>query len=55
MTFKVLSYNIRKGGEERLALIQTVIRRQQPDVVALIEANDRVNAKTLARNTKPSH
>ncbi len=52
MTFKVLSYNIRLGGEERLALIQSVIRRQQPDVVALVEANDRVNAETLARDLR---
>jgi endonuclease/exonuclease/phosphatase family metal-dependent hydrolase len=48
MAFTVLSYNIMRGGEERLALIGDVVRSQKADVVALIEANDRTNADMLA-------
>ena len=46
---KVLSYNIWMGGEDRLPAIAAVIRDQQPDAVALLEANNRGNAETLAR------
>ncbi len=49
MTLRVLSYNILEGGEDRLAHIANVIASQQPDVVALLEANERTNAETLAR------
>jgi endonuclease/exonuclease/phosphatase family metal-dependent hydrolase len=45
---RVLSYNILKGGEDRLPLIRDVIRAQEPDVVALQEANDRGNLEALA-------
>jgi exodeoxyribonuclease-3 len=45
----VLSYNILKGGEDRLPLILEVIRGQAPDVVALQEANSAGNAEALAR------
>jgi endonuclease/exonuclease/phosphatase family metal-dependent hydrolase len=48
MTLRVLSYNILLGGEDRLPLIRDVIRAQRPDVVALLEANDRENAARLA-------
>jgi exodeoxyribonuclease-3 len=48
MAFRVLSYNIRDGGEERMEWIMEVIRTQQPDAVALLEANSPSNAKTLA-------
>lgn len=50
MALKVLSYNIREGGEGRLALIAGVIRRQQPDAVALLEATSRAHTETLARD-----
>ena len=48
MTFKVLSYNIQFGGQDRLAAIGRVIRAQQPDAVALVEASSQDNAETLA-------
>ena len=49
MPLKVLSYNIREGGRFRLRALARVIRAQQPDVVALLEANSRVGAQLLAR------
>lgn len=50
MTFKVLSYNIRYGGDGRLSEIAGIIRAQQPDAVSLLEANSQSNAETLARD-----
>jgi exodeoxyribonuclease III len=50
MTFKVLSYNIREGGDDRLQGIAAIIRKQQPDAVALLEATSRANALTLAQD-----
>jgi endonuclease/exonuclease/phosphatase family metal-dependent hydrolase len=50
MALKVLSYNIWCGGEERLASIAQVIRTQQPDAIALEEANSRTNAESLAHD-----
>jgi exodeoxyribonuclease III len=49
MALRVLSYNILKGGEDRLPLIANVIQKQQPDVVALLEARSRANAEALAQ------
>ncbi len=49
MALRVLSYNIWQGGEDRLPHIINVIRRQKPDVVALLEASSRANAETIAR------
>jgi exodeoxyribonuclease-3 len=49
MTLRVLSYNILCGGEDRLPRIANVIKQQRPDVVALLEANSRANAETLAQ------
>lgn len=49
MPWHVLSYNILNGGQERLPHIANVIRRSQPDAVALLEANSRPNAEWLAR------
>jgi exodeoxyribonuclease-3 len=46
---RVMTYNIWDGGGERLPLIRDVIQAQQPDVVALEEANDRTHAEDLAR------
>jgi exodeoxyribonuclease III len=45
---RVLSYNIWNGGEDRLPLIEAVIRAQRPDAVALVEANDRAAVEGLA-------
>ncbi|MGH2561632.1 MAG: endonuclease/exonuclease/phosphatase family protein [Thermomicrobiales bacterium] len=47
---KVLSYNIWQGGADRPPDIRAVIRRQEPDAVALVEANNRANATQLARD-----
>jgi exodeoxyribonuclease III len=49
MSLCVMSYNILLGGESRMPLIQDVIKGQNPDVVALLEANSRANAEKLAQ------
>ncbi len=49
MTLRVLSYNIQEGGRRRLPAIARVIRQQQPDVVALLEATNRWAVVGLAR------
>src|SRR5438552_3821553 len=49
MALRILSYNILAGGEDRLPLIANVIQKQQPDVVALLEARSRPNAEALAK------
>ena len=46
---RVLSYNIQNGGGRRLPAITRVIRQQQPDVVALLEATNRWTVAGLAR------
>ena len=43
-----MTYNIWDGGRERLPLIESVIRSQAPDVLALLEVNDRTAAEGLA-------
>lgn len=45
-----MSYNIQDGGRWRLPLIARVIRQQQPDVVALLEATNRWAVEGLARS-----
>ncbi|HEX6817030.1 MAG TPA: endonuclease/exonuclease/phosphatase family protein, partial [Ktedonobacterales bacterium] len=45
---RVLTYNILKGGEDRLPLIIDVIRAQHPDVVALQEADRTGTTDALA-------
>jgi exodeoxyribonuclease-3 len=47
---KVLSYNIRDGGDGGLRETAHIIRTQQPHAVALLEANIRANAENLAEN-----
>jgi endonuclease/exonuclease/phosphatase family metal-dependent hydrolase len=47
--FRVLTYNILKGGEDRLPLLLDVIRGQAPDVIAIQEANSQGNVAALAR------
>lgn len=49
MSLCVMSYNILSGGDDRLPLIRDVIKAQNPDVLALLEANSRANAEQLAR------
>lgn len=46
---RVVSYNIQDGGRWRLPLIARVIRRQQPDIVALLEATHQTPVRLLAR------
>jgi len=48
MPLRILSYNIWYGGQDRLPLIADVIKQQQPDAVALLEANSRSHAQQLA-------
>lgn len=50
MTLRVLSYNIREGGGDRLESIANVIRQQRPQAVALLEANSQAGASALARD-----
>jgi exodeoxyribonuclease-3 len=45
---KILSYNIREGGADRLADIAAIIREQQPDAAALLEATSYENARQIA-------
>lgn len=47
---KVLSYNIRDGGKKRLPDIAGIIRGNAPDVIALQEANSRLQVAKLARD-----
>jgi exodeoxyribonuclease-3 len=49
MALRVMSYNILLGGEDRLPHIIHTIRSQKPDVVALLEANSRPNAESIAK------
>ncbi len=48
MPLRALTYNILVGGEERLPFIRDIIRGEDPDVVAIQEANSRENIETLA-------
>jgi exodeoxyribonuclease III len=44
---RVLTWNIWKGGEGRVDAIERVLRQEDPDIVALQEANDREAVETL--------
>jgi exodeoxyribonuclease-3 len=44
---RVLTWNIWNGGEDRLDAIERVLRQEDPDIVALQEANDREAVETL--------
>jgi exodeoxyribonuclease III len=46
-SMRVVSYNICDGGLGRVELIAAVLSAQQPDVVALLEADDRTTATIL--------
>ena len=50
MPLRAMTYNILVGGEERLPFIRDIIRSQNPDVVAIQEANSRDNIEALARD-----
>ncbi|SRR5579884_2286848 len=52
MALKILSYNILSGGQDRLPLIASIIRKQQPDVVSILEANSYSNVEALAHQLK---
>src|SRR5581483_8658415 len=45
---RIITYNIFYGGQERMPLIAQILRDQQPDLVALQEADDRSLAEQLA-------
>src|SRR5687767_7096636 len=45
---RILSYNILDGGADRLDALTQVIEAQQPDVVALVEADDAGVVESLA-------
>ena len=51
MKFRLLTYNILKGGYGRLELIAEVINSCTPDLVLLQEASDPVNVDRLAEAT----
>jgi exodeoxyribonuclease-3 len=50
MPLRALTYNILVGGEERLPFIRDIIGGENPDIVAIQEANSRENIETLARD-----
>ncbi len=50
MPLRVMSYNILKGGEDRLPLIRDVIRAQAPDLIALQEASNHGNIQWMAES-----
>lgn len=49
MSLRAMTYNILVGGEEREPFIRDIIRSQDPDIIAIQEANDPAIADTLAR------
>ena len=51
MKFRLLTYNILRGGDDRLALIAEVINSCSPDLVLLQEASDPLNVEKLAEYT----
>ena len=48
MALKIVSYNIQEGGSGRLSSIASVLRQQEPEIVALLEAGSRATAEALA-------
>ena len=47
---KVMSFNIQEGGDGRLQAIAELIRAQDADCVALLEADSLANVEALARD-----
>jgi len=48
MSMRILSYNILDGGTGRTAALNSVIAGQKPDVVGLVEAEDKAVVEDLA-------
>jgi exodeoxyribonuclease-3 len=46
--FRLLTYNIKRGGHGRVALIANVIKAANPDLVLLQEATDPANVEQIA-------
>jgi exodeoxyribonuclease-3 len=51
MTFRLLTYNIRRGGGGRIDALAAVIKSCDPDLVLLQEATDPANVQRLAAAT----
>jgi exodeoxyribonuclease III len=51
---KVVSYNLCDGGGDRLTALSHILQAQEPDVVAVTEANSLANARTLAETLEMS-
>ena len=51
MTFRLLTYNIQRGGAARVEIIARVITASKPDLVVLQEATDRAVVERLAALT----
>ena len=51
MSFRLLTYNIQRGGRARVERIARVIKGCEPDVVVLQEATDRTTVERLASLT----
>jgi len=51
MTFRLLTYNILRGGAGRLGALAEVINACEPDLVLLQEATDPANVERLAQAT----
>jgi len=43
---RVVTYNLREGGAERVDAITAVLRRQRTDVIGLTEASNRANLES---------
>lgn len=50
MALRAMTYNILVGGDDRIPFIRDVIRSQNPDLVAIQEANRRDLMESLARD-----
>jgi exodeoxyribonuclease-3 len=51
VTFRLLTYNIQRGGRARVEHIARVINARMPDLVVLQEATDRPTVERLAAST----
>jgi endonuclease/exonuclease/phosphatase family metal-dependent hydrolase len=51
VTFRLLTYNIQRGGRARVEMIAHVINASRPDVVVLQEATDQAVVQQLAAST----
>src|SRR5260370_17620272 len=44
---RIVTYNLREGGQDAVSPIAALLRRQHPDAIALLQPNNRSNANTL--------